>query len=100
MARNLLSLSLQGLVTCCLSLFKGSNPAVSLSPRARNLLSFSLQGFVTCCLSPFLTDDMSSFSLSQAVHDKYKAKHLAQMRAVQSYEERVVDQDRLRSHLG
>ena len=31
---------------------------------------------------------------TQAVHDKYKAKHLAQMRAVQSYEERVVDQDR------
>ena len=36
---------------------------------------------------------------TQAVHDKYKAKHLAQMRAVQSYEERVVDQDRLRAHL-
>jgi len=32
----------------------------------------------------------------QAVHDKYKAKHLAQMRAVQSYEERVVEEDRLR----
>ena len=33
----------------------------------------------------------------QAVHDKYKARHLAQMRAVQSYEDRVMEEDRRRA---